>query len=224
MFNILKPSGWHVGLIRVEDVAIGCAVAVVVSFLLWPRGVATTARAAIDGATGQYLHYLEVVVDRLLRATDSSANADVTKHRDLSVVAYRTADDAARQYLSESGGPTDERTPMLRAFGYATRLRLVADSIADLPLPPDPDGHPRLRAVVRRHTEKIRTGHTMHADGGAGIAEDAVSALRADTADLPLDMTTARPLIGACAYLGELELMYGTAEPHAPSPLSRPSS
>ncbi len=113
---------------------------------------------------------------------------------------------------------------MLRAFGHATRLRVVADSIADLPLPPDPNGHPRLRAVVRRHTDKIRTGHTTHTDGGVGIAEDAVSALRADTADHPLDMATARPLIGTCAYLGELELMYGPAEQSTPSPLSRPSS
>lgn len=224
MFNILKPSGWHVGLIRVEDVAIGCAVAVVVSFLLWPRGVAATARAAIDSATGQYLQYLDVVVGRLLRGTERSASADVTNHRNLSVIAYRTADDAARQYLSESGGPTDERTPMLRAFGQATRLRVVADSIADLPLPPDPDGHPRLRAVVRRHTDKIRAGHATHTDVGVGIAEDAVSALRADAADRPLDMATARPLIGTCAYLGELELMYGAAEPFAESPLGRPST
>ena len=222
MFNILKPSGWHVGLIRVEDVAIGCAVAVVVSFLLWPRGVAAAARAAIEGATGQYLHYLDAVVGRILRGTDPSANADVDKHRNSSVVAYRTADDAARQYLSESGGPTDERTPMLRAFAHAPRLRVVADSIADLPLPPDPSSHPKLRAVVRRHTDEIRACHATHTDFGVRIAEEAVAALRADdTGDLPPDMATARPLIGTCAYLGELELMYGVAEPSAPSPLGR---
>ncbi len=38
LFNIVQPTGWRVGLVRVEDVAIGCAVSLVAGFLLWPRG------------------------------------------------------------------------------------------------------------------------------------------------------------------------------------------
>lgn len=37
IFNTINPSGWQVGLIRVEDVVVGAAVGVVVSLLLWPR-------------------------------------------------------------------------------------------------------------------------------------------------------------------------------------------
>src|SRR6185437_14817578 len=40
VFNILQPAGWRVGLLRVEDVAIGCAVSLLVGFLFWPRGAA----------------------------------------------------------------------------------------------------------------------------------------------------------------------------------------
>ena len=40
LFNIVQPTGWRVGLVRVEDVAIGCGVSLVVGFLLWPRGAA----------------------------------------------------------------------------------------------------------------------------------------------------------------------------------------
>ena len=39
LFNLLVPARWPVGLLRVEDVAIGCAVSLVVGFLFWPRGV-----------------------------------------------------------------------------------------------------------------------------------------------------------------------------------------
>ena len=39
LFNLLDPVGWTVGLLRVEDVAIGCAVSLAVGVLLWPRGV-----------------------------------------------------------------------------------------------------------------------------------------------------------------------------------------
>ena len=38
LFNIIEPTGWKVGLTRIEDVAIGCAVSLVVGFLFWPRG------------------------------------------------------------------------------------------------------------------------------------------------------------------------------------------
>ena len=46
LFNIIAPAGWKVGLTRVEDVAIGCAVSVVVGVLFWPRG----AMAALGSA------------------------------------------------------------------------------------------------------------------------------------------------------------------------------
>ena len=38
LFNIIEPAGWRIGLVRIEDVAIGCVVSVVVGALLWPRG------------------------------------------------------------------------------------------------------------------------------------------------------------------------------------------
>ena len=41
LFNLLIPVGWQVGEIRIEDVAIGCAVSVVVGVLFWPHGVAS---------------------------------------------------------------------------------------------------------------------------------------------------------------------------------------
>ncbi len=37
LFNLLVPAGWQVGLLRVEDVAIGCAVSLVVGFLFRSR-------------------------------------------------------------------------------------------------------------------------------------------------------------------------------------------
>ncbi len=40
LFNIIAPVGWKVGLVRIEDIALGCAVSLVVGVLLWPRGAA----------------------------------------------------------------------------------------------------------------------------------------------------------------------------------------
>ena len=36
LFNLLAPVGWSVGVVRIEDVALGCAVSVAVGALFWP--------------------------------------------------------------------------------------------------------------------------------------------------------------------------------------------
>ncbi|HEY4704045.1 MAG TPA: FUSC family protein, partial [Streptosporangiaceae bacterium] len=50
LYNIIAPAGWKVGLVRVEDVAIGCAVSLVVGLLFWPRGAASALGTALSGA------------------------------------------------------------------------------------------------------------------------------------------------------------------------------
>src|SRR5207244_4052573 len=40
LFNLIQPVGWRVGLVRLEDVAIGFAVSLGVGLLFWPRGAA----------------------------------------------------------------------------------------------------------------------------------------------------------------------------------------
>src|SRR5690606_18757108 len=38
LFNLIQPVGAAVGLVRVEDVAIGCVVSLFVGLLMWPHG------------------------------------------------------------------------------------------------------------------------------------------------------------------------------------------
>ena len=50
LFNIIQPIGWKVGLTRIEDVAIGCGVSIVVGFLFWPRGATAALGRALSTA------------------------------------------------------------------------------------------------------------------------------------------------------------------------------
>ena len=50
LFNILEPAGWKVGLVRVEDVAIGCTISLLVGLLFWPRGAAAALRRELADA------------------------------------------------------------------------------------------------------------------------------------------------------------------------------
>ena len=50
LFNILAPEGWQIGLVRIEDVAIGGAVSLAVGLLFWPRGAAAALGTALAQA------------------------------------------------------------------------------------------------------------------------------------------------------------------------------
>ena len=44
LFNIIVPAGWRVGVLRIEDVAIGCVASLVAGVLFWPRGAGALLR------------------------------------------------------------------------------------------------------------------------------------------------------------------------------------
>src|SRR6516165_621397 len=63
LFNLLVPVGWKVGLLRVEDVAIGCAVSLVVGVLFWPRGASSVVAEDLADAFRVGAQYLTQAVD-----------------------------------------------------------------------------------------------------------------------------------------------------------------
>ena len=69
LFNIIAPIGWKVGLTRIEDVAIGCAVSIVVGLLFWPRGATAALGRALSDAFVTSSGYLADAVDRLTATT-----------------------------------------------------------------------------------------------------------------------------------------------------------
>ncbi len=209
IFNVINPSGWQVGLIRVEDVLVGAMVGAVVSLLLWPRGAAARVSQAVDAAIAAGATYLTVTVKRVTRGASESANDRVFSLGHAAMTASRTLDDAVRHYLSESGGSTDRRAPVIRAANRAVRVRTAAELIADV-VPPPLTPYPRVREVLEVHTnairERVKGRRSVHELGP--IADDFVLALRAEAGDSELSIRAALPLVTVAANLGELELLY----------------
>ncbi|MCW2514065.1 MAG: hypothetical protein JWR11_3107 [Mycobacterium sp.] len=209
IFNVIVPSGWSVGLIRVEDVVVGAMVGVVVSLLLWPRGASATVSKAIEAACAVGSTYLRAAVSRVLRGASEAANDRVFELGYDGLTASRTLDDALRQYLSESGGSTDLRAPVIRAANRAIRVRSAAELIADV-VPPPLAAYPRVRTVLEAHTDVVCArldGVTNTAEHGP-ISDDFVLALRAESGGDALSVSAALPLVTVAANLGELELLY----------------
>jgi hypothetical protein len=207
-FNLIVPTGWQVGLIRVEDVVVGAMVGIVVSVLLWPRGATAAVSEAIDEARVVGAKFLKAAVLRVTRGASEDATDRVIALSHEALRTSRTVDDAVRQYLSESGGTTELRAPVVRAANRAIRLRAAAELIADV-VPPPLGVYPRTREVLESHAEAIR-GRLIGDPGREleSVSDDFVLALRADATGDDLAVSAALPLTTTAANLGELELLY----------------
>jgi uncharacterized membrane protein YccC len=207
ILNLIAPMGWQLGLVRIEDITAGAAVAVVVSVLLWPRGATGSVSAAIDAALDLGSRYLRAAAFRVTRGASEETDVHVTALSHDALVADRTADDAVRQYLSESGREADPGDPVVRAAGRAVRLRSAVDTIADIETPPPLSAFPRARAVLEAHADSFSARLAGATDHARPIGDEFVLALRAAFTGDEAAVNAAQPLVAVAAILSELELI-----------------
>jgi uncharacterized membrane protein YccC len=134
LYNIIQPAGWKIGLLRVEDIAIGCAVSLVVGLLFWPRGAGAALRRALADAYVDSVDYLASAVDFGMRRCDAAAVASQAPAAEAAraAAAARRLDDTFRSYLAERGAkpaPLAEMTSLVAGVGG---LRLAGDAVLDL--------------------------------------------------------------------------------------------
>ena len=120
LFNIIAPVGWQVGLVRVEDVALGCAVSLAVgAALLAARGGRRRSAVALADAYADSAGYLAGAVDfgmaRCDEGTPSRARPIDEALR--AAAASRRLDDAFRGYLAERGA---KRIPLADVTALVT--------------------------------------------------------------------------------------------------------
>ena len=145
LFNIIDPVGWKVGLTRIEDVALGCAVSIVVGLLFWPRGATAALGRALSQAFVTSSGYLSDAVERL---TTTTRPVDTEPGQRASHRAYLLLDDVFRQYLAESGAKVVSVDTVTNLFTGSNRLRLAAYTLAMLPTPPLEPGLAELETVA----------------------------------------------------------------------------
>jgi hypothetical protein len=127
LFNLLAPAGWTVGLLRVQDVAIGCAVSLVVGVLFWPRGAGSVVGDDLADAYRRGGAYLTQAVDWALGLRGLAPDL-----ADAAVTAGVRLDDALRAYLAEQGSKRIAKEDLWLLVMSTMRLRLTAHSVAML--------------------------------------------------------------------------------------------
>ncbi|HEY3866568.1 MAG TPA: FUSC family protein [Solirubrobacteraceae bacterium] len=145
LFNLIQPAGWKVGLVRVEDIAIGAAVSLLVGVLIWPRGATAILRGALGAAYVEAAHYLDVAIAALLGDSEEVRPGEAAR---AASDAAQLLDTALRDYLSarsSARGRLHDLTVLSTGAGRVRRVaRLLENPHALIRLVPVGDEQPRL--------------------------------------------------------------------------------
>jgi hypothetical protein len=134
LFNILAPAGWKIGLVRIEDIAIGTGVSLAVGVLFWPRGAGAALGKALSEAYADSARYLAGAVGYGLGRCDGCVPSAPPPRAEAvrAAAAARRLDDTFRGYLTERGA---KPVPLSEVTGLVTGVagvRLAADAVLEL--------------------------------------------------------------------------------------------
>ena len=190
LFNIIAPTGWKVGILRIEDVAVGFAISLGVGLVFWPRGAAALLRQNLAAAYSRTSDYVAAMVEQL-SGLDGGANP--SRAEVAATTAVHRLDDSFTQYLAErSAQPVDpERVSrmvggvakVLRAGQSLAALNALADGPPVLGQPADQACRPAAGAAAaaghpgrhpgERVTQTLRGEPGAERPGLAGLVRDA---------------------------------------------------
>jgi uncharacterized membrane protein YccC len=134
LFDIISPAGWEIGLVRIEDVAIGSAVSLLVGLLLWPRGASSALQQALAEGYSDSAHYLrQAIAYAVTRCDGRAAPAAVPDEASKkAAAAARRLDDAFRTYLAERGSKHLPLANVATLVSGVAVLRITVDAILEL--------------------------------------------------------------------------------------------
>jgi uncharacterized membrane protein YccC len=163
LFNIIQPVGWSVGLVRVEDVAIGFAISLLVGLLFWPRGAAAL---LLDELATAYARGADYVVATARRLSDGGSDDAARAGRAANAALHRL-DDAFRQYLAERSATAYNVEDVAALVGGAARVRRAAQSLAALGRMTD--SNTRVEHCARNLDGELRALHTWYISLGSAL-------------------------------------------------------
>ncbi|MGH3658555.1 MAG: FUSC family protein, partial [Micromonosporaceae bacterium] len=129
LFNLIAPTGWQVGLVRLEDIAVGSAISLLVGILLWPRGVATVLTHDLCTAYRAAMAYVTASVRRIAGVPGAEPVAAYVRP---AVDAGHRMDEAFRHYLTDWGARPIPVAAVGALVAGANRVRLAGHSLHHL--------------------------------------------------------------------------------------------
>jgi hypothetical protein len=186
LYNLLAPAGWHIGLVRVEDIALGGAVSLLVGLMLWPRGAGVALGRALSAAYAESVRYLASAVAYGVARCDPGGGAlsAPVQQASQAASAARRLDDTYRGYLAERGAKPVPLAEVTALVTGVVAVRLAGDAVLQLWDGDVPDGGDR--AAARREllsgSDAVRGWYARFAESLVGqgavpepLSDDAVA-------------------------------------------------
>jgi uncharacterized membrane protein YccC len=160
LFNLIQPTGWEVGVVRVEDVAIGFAISLGVGLLFWPRGAASLLRENLAAAYARSADYVVAMARQLI---DGRVSPDGTEQA--SALAVHQLEDAFRQYLADRSATKMDVESVATLVAGAARVRRAAQSLSMFTsLPEGDDGLARCGENLDGEVNALRAWYVTLGD------------------------------------------------------------
>jgi uncharacterized membrane protein YccC len=184
LFNIIAPVGWRLGLVRLEDVALGCAVSLVVGLLFWPRGAAVALGQALAEAYSDAASYLARAVGfGLAHGEDTIDAPPPTTEAARAAAASSRLDTAFRGFLAERGAKPVALAEVTGLVTGVSAVRLTADAVLDLwrrdPGGPD-DAFAEARDELTERAQQMVTWYDSLANSFVGAHATPIPAMPDD--------------------------------------------
>jgi uncharacterized membrane protein YccC len=126
LFDLLQPQGWRLGLVRLEDVALGIGVSLAVAVLLWPRGASGQLRSVLAALYRADAACLDAAFGYLLgRRSDQ----EVDTSRQAAAAEVERAGEAFDMFLTERGSRVLPTVTWGRVAAAGNDVLLAADSM-----------------------------------------------------------------------------------------------
>jgi uncharacterized membrane protein YccC len=126
LFNLFQPQGWRLGLVRLEDVALGIGVSLVVAVLLWPRGARGQLRSALAALYRADAACLDAAFGYLLGRRTRS---EVDSRRRTAGAEVERAGEAFDAFLAERGSRVLPAVTWGRIAAAGNDVLLAADAM-----------------------------------------------------------------------------------------------
>lgn len=168
IFNLISPVGWQVGLVRIEDVALGTGISLVIGVLLWPRGarrdLARTTAGFYRSVSAYLAHAFELVLGADADAGIGQLRADAVRARD-------RAGEAFDAFLNERGSKPLDPDAAARLVSAGSQALLAADLLAmvAIELRYRANSCPASVATVDGEVQSLLHGFERLADALAGV-------------------------------------------------------
>ncbi|MEU8227705.1 hypothetical protein [Kribbella sp. NPDC048915] len=171
-----RPTSLSTGLslivVRIEDIALGCAVSLVVGLLFWPRGATTALGKALAEAYVDSAQYLVNAVGYAVACCGPGPAAPQDGRR--AAAAAPRLDDTFRTYLTERGAKPVPLSDMTSLVTGVVAIRLAADAVLELweryaDGRPPTDERAAAQAALMTAADRLRGWYTTLATSLDGI-------------------------------------------------------